>query len=89
MWVIMKKMLLGFLLITEQRRCENDYTDGILWNITHAGKMSSIPCPSYQTGSVCLVTRYIIFLHHSTLWINNCFGRFVIKVYKLIAASSS
>lgn len=68
--------MFGFLLITEQRRCENDYSDGILWNITLAGKMKSSPCSSYQTGNVWHVTRYFIFRHHSTLWMNDHFWTF-------------
>ncbi|XP_078333514.1 uncharacterized protein LOC111100876 isoform X4 [Crassostrea virginica] len=39
----------------EQKRCENDFSDGILWNTTLAGKMKSSQCPSYQKG---LATRY-------------------------------
>ncbi|XP_052697868.1 adhesion G protein-coupled receptor B1-like isoform X2 [Crassostrea angulata] len=39
----------------EQNRCESEWSDGILWNITLANTTKEEPCPSKQKG---MATRY-------------------------------
>lgn len=40
--------------ILEQKRCESEWSGGILWNTTLAGTTKQEPCPSKQKGSTDL-----------------------------------
>lgn len=48
------------LIFVEQKRCESEWSEGVLWNATLAGTIKQEPCPAKQKGG-SVVYVYIIY----------------------------
>lgn len=73
------------MISVEQKRCESEFSEGILWNTTLAETTKQEPCPAKQKGrnvDYFYIIYYIFLVQKALLIVSNISFYFVNGIFK-------